>query len=68
MSESSNQIEIIRVLKAPPERVFKALSDPNAVIRWQPPFGFIGTVEQWDFEVGGRFRMAFTNFSNEPIT
>jgi len=56
-------IELQRVLRAPPERVWRAFTDPAALVRWIPPFGFLGTVHEMDFRVGGSNRMSFTNFS-----
>ena len=56
-------IELMRVLRAPPERVFRAFVTPSAMTKWLPPFGFTGEVFELDARVGGRWRMAFTNFS-----
>jgi uncharacterized protein YndB with AHSA1/START domain len=56
-------IHLHRVLRAPPERVWRAFSDPVALVRWIPPYGFLGTVHAMDFRVGGSNRMSFTNFS-----
>lgn len=56
-------IQLHRVLRAPPERVWRAFSDPRALERWIPPHGFLGTVHEMDFRVGGGNRMSFTNFS-----
>jgi uncharacterized protein YndB with AHSA1/START domain len=52
-----------RVLRCPPERVFKAFTDAAAMCKWLPPHGFTGTVHEMDARAGGRFRMSFTNFS-----
>ena len=52
-----------RVLRCPPERIFKAFTDAAAMCKWLPPHGFTGTVHEMDARVGGRFRMSFTNFS-----
>src|SRR5512138_3095955 len=52
-----------RVLKAPPERVYKAFLDPEAKVKWLPPHGFTGKVHSIDAKVGGSFKMSFTNFS-----
>lgn len=59
----SNSISLHRVLKASPEKVFRAFSDPNAYANWIPPYGFLGTVHQMEFKVGGSYKMSFTNFS-----
>ncbi len=56
-------IRLHRVLKAPPERVYRAWIDPAANAKFLPPNGFTCTVHQMDAKVGGTFRMSFTNFS-----
>jgi uncharacterized protein YndB with AHSA1/START domain len=58
-----NTIRLHRVLKAPPERVYRAFLDPGAMVKWLPPHGFTGTVHQIDARVGGSYRMSFTNFT-----
>ncbi|MDZ4780609.1 MAG: SRPBCC family protein [Planctomycetia bacterium] len=62
MPESTNSVNLHRVLKAPAERVYKAFLDPDAMARWLPPYGFLGKVHQHDARVGGSYRMSFTNF------
>ena len=52
-----------RVLKAPPERIYKAVLDPAANCKWLPPNGFTCTVHHLDAKVGGTYKMSFTNFS-----
>lgn len=52
------------VMRATPEKVYRAFLDPAAMARWITPHGFTCTVDKLDARVGGRFRMAFTNFSN----
>ena len=59
-----NTVKLHRVLKAPPERVFKAFIDPDAMNKWLPPHGFTGKVHQMDAKVGGSYKMSFTNFSS----
>ena len=56
-------IRLHRVLKAPPERVYRAFLDPDAVVKWSPPNGFTGKVHAMDARVGGAYRMSFTNFA-----
>lgn len=56
-------IRLHRVIKAPPERVFKAFTDADAMAKWLPPNGFTCKVEHLDARVGGKFKMAFTNFA-----
>ncbi|MFO0801883.1 MAG: SRPBCC family protein [Gemmataceae bacterium] len=58
-----NTVRFHRVLKAPPERVYKAFLDPDAMVKWLPPHGFTGKVHHIDATVGGTYRMSFTNFS-----
>lgn len=56
-------VKLHRVFAAPPERVFKAFIDPDAMSKWLPPYGFTGKVHSIDAKVGGSYRMSFTNFS-----
>jgi uncharacterized protein YndB with AHSA1/START domain len=60
---SSNTVRLHRVLRAPPERIYRAFLDADAMAKWLPPNGFTGKVHQLNAEVGGTFRMSFTNFS-----
>jgi len=60
----SNTISLHRVLRAPPERVYRAFLDPAAMAKWLPPHGFTGTVHELDAKVGGKYRMSFTNFGS----
>lgn len=54
----------IRILRAPIERVWRALTEPPAIVKWNPPDGFTAIVHEMDFRVGGRFRMAFINLTS----
>lgn len=56
-------IRLHRVLRATPERVYRAFLDPDAMTKWIPPHGFTGRVHHVDARVGGSYRMSFTNFS-----
>lgn len=56
-------VRLHRVLRSPPEKVYRAFVQPDAVARWLPPNGFTCRVEQLDVRVGGTFSMSFTNFS-----
>jgi uncharacterized protein YndB with AHSA1/START domain len=56
-------VRLHRVLKAPPERVYRAFIDPAAMLKWLPPHGFTATVHEIDVRVGGGCRMSFTNFA-----
>lgn len=58
-----NTIKLHRVIKAPPERVYRAFIEASAMEKWLPPAGFTGKVEHIDARVGGTFRMSFTNFA-----
>ena len=58
-----NTIKLHRVLRALPERVYRAFIDADAMAKWLPPDGFTGKVHEMDARVGGRYRMSFTNFS-----
>ena len=58
-----NTIQIHRVLRAPPERVYRAFLDADALAKWMPPHGFTAKVHALDARVGGTYRMSFTNFS-----
>jgi uncharacterized protein YndB with AHSA1/START domain len=60
---SNNSVTLHRVLKANPEKVFRAFSDTTAFTSWLPPYGFLCKVNQMDFKVGGNYKMSFTNFS-----
>ena len=62
MSNSSNTVRLHRVLRAPPERVYKAFLDAEAMAKWLPPHGFTGKVDHMDARVGGGYHMSFTNF------
>jgi uncharacterized protein YndB with AHSA1/START domain len=53
-----------RVLQAPPERVYRAFLDADAMAKWLPPHGFTGKVHHLEAKVGGTFRMSLTNFCN----
>ena len=55
-------VRLHRVLKAPPERVFKAFLDADAMARWIPPYGFLCKVHHMEPKVGGSFKMSFVNF------
>lgn len=59
----TNSVRLHRVLRAKPEKVYRAYLNPDAVARWLPPNGFTCKVDHLDARVGGTFRMAFTNFS-----
>jgi len=60
---AANTIRLHRVLRAAPERVYRAFLDPDAMVKWLPPNGFTGKVHQLDARVGGTYRMSFANFT-----
>ena len=62
MPPTTGTARLHRVLRAPPERVYKAFLDPDAMAKWVPPHGFTGKVHQMNARVGGGYRMSFTNF------
>jgi len=64
MAETTHTIRLHRVLRAPPERVYRAFLDADALAKWLPPNGFTCKVHHMDARVGGGFKMSFANFSN----
>jgi uncharacterized protein YndB with AHSA1/START domain len=60
---STNTVRLHRVLRATPERVYRAFLDPDAMAKWLPPHGFTGKVHRIDARVGGTYKMSFTNFT-----
>lgn len=62
MSDLTNTVRLHRVLRATPERVYRAFLDPDAMAKWLPPHGFTGKVHSMDARAGGGYRMSFTSF------
>ena len=62
---ATNTVRLHRVLRAPPERVYRAFLSADAMAKWLPPNGFTCTVHHMDARVGGTFRMSFTNFTTQ---
>ncbi len=60
----SNTVHLLRVLRTPPERVYRAFLDGDAMVKWLPPHGFTGKMHHLDAKVGGTFRMSFTGVAN----
>jgi uncharacterized protein YndB with AHSA1/START domain len=60
---TTNTVRLHRVLRAPPERVYRAFLDPDAITKWLPPNGFTAKVHKMEARVGGTHRMSFTNFT-----
>src|SRR5512132_329244 len=61
---SINAVRLHRVLRATPEKVYRAFLDPDAMVKWLPPNGFTGKVHHMDARVGGTYKMSFTNFAS----
>jgi uncharacterized protein YndB with AHSA1/START domain len=59
----SNTIRLHRVLRATPEKVYRAFLDADAMSKWLPPYGFTCKVHHFEAKVGGTFKMSFTNFT-----
>lgn len=60
---ATNTVRLHRVLRAAPERIYRAFLDADAMAKWLPPYGFTCKVHQMDARVGGTFKMSFSNFS-----
>ncbi len=60
---ANNSVSLHRVIKASPEKVYRAFTEPLAIASWLPPYGFLCTVHELNPQVGGTFRMSFHNFS-----
>ena len=60
---ATGTVQLHRVLRTQPEKVYRAFTDAAAMTKWLPPFGFTCTVDHMDPKVGGGFKMAFQNFS-----
>ncbi|MBK8097716.1 MAG: SRPBCC family protein [Planctomycetes bacterium] len=63
MTAPTHTIRLHRILKAPPGRVYRAFTDPDAMVKWLPPHGFTGRIHHLDARVGGTYRMSFTNLN-----
>ena len=62
-TNTTNTIRLHRVLRAAPEKIYRAFLDADAMAKWLPPNGFTGKVHQMDAKVGGSYKMSFTNFT-----
>jgi uncharacterized protein YndB with AHSA1/START domain len=60
---SENKVSLHRVIKASPEKIYRAFTEALAIASWLPPYGFLCTVHEMDVRVGGSFKMSFQNFS-----
>jgi len=62
---STNTVHLHRVLTAKPEKIYRAFLDPDAMAKWLPPNGFTCRIDQMDPQVGGIYKMSFTNFTTK---
>lgn len=62
---TTNTVHLHRVIRTTPDRIYRAFLNPDAWAKWLPPHGFIGKVHQMDPQVGGQYRMSFTNLSTQ---
>ena len=60
---TNNKVSLHRVIKASPEKVYRAFTEPLALASWSPPYGFLCTVHEINVQVGGTYRMSFQNFT-----
>jgi len=60
---AKNTVRLHRVLAAKPEKVYRAFTDPDALVKWMAPNGFTAKVHHMDVKVGGTYKMSFTNFT-----
>ncbi len=59
----TNIVRLHRVLTTSPEKLYKAFTDPDAMVKWLPPNGFTCKIHHMDVKVGGAYKMSFTNFT-----
>jgi len=57
-------VELHRILRTTPDKIYRAFTDAAALAKWLPPYGFTCTVEHLEAKVGGTFRMSFSNFTS----
>jgi len=60
---ANNSVSLHRVIKAPPEKIYRAFTEAAAIASWLPPYGFLCTVHEMNVKKGGSFRMSFQNFT-----
>ncbi|MCW3120644.1 MAG: polyketide cyclase [Flavipsychrobacter sp.] len=60
---SDNKVSLHRVIKASPEKIYRAFTEAVAIASWLPPYGFLCTVHDMKVSVGGTFKMSFHNFT-----
>ncbi len=61
---ATGTVRLHRVLRAPPQRIYRAFLEPDAMAKWLPPYGFACQVHHMDARVGGTFKMSFRNFGS----
>lgn len=59
---TNNKVTLYRIFTAPVEKMFKAFTDADAMASWLPPYGFVSKVHTMDAQIGGKYKMSFTNF------
>jgi uncharacterized protein YndB with AHSA1/START domain len=64
-TNTTNTIRLHRVLRATPDRIYRAFLDGDAMVKWLPPNGFTGKIHHLDAKIGGTYKMSFTNFSTQ---
>ena len=62
---STGTVRLHRVLRSNPDKLYRAFTNPDAMAKWLPPYGFTANVQEMDARVGGRYRMSFTSFTTE---
>lgn len=67
MSNFVHIVRLHRILRAPADRIYRAFLEPEALVKWIPPHGFIGRVHSMDVKVGGSYRMSFINFGTGAV-
>lgn len=60
----THTVQLHRVIRTTPDRIYRAFLDADAMAKWLPPYGFTCKVQHMDAKVGGTFRMSFTNFTS----
>ena len=60
---TTGTVHLHRVIRAKPEKIYRAFLEADAIAKWLPPYGFVCTVQHMDAKVGGTFQMSFKNFS-----
>ncbi|MBC7388055.1 MAG: SRPBCC family protein [Opitutaceae bacterium] len=64
---SENKVELHRVIKASPEKVYRAFTEAIAIASWIPPYGYLCSVQEMDVRIGGKYKMSFHNFTTRSV-